>query len=495
MPGLRPCAFLALFLFGFYSTSIGQQRSVFHGEIEAGSIISSESVTPFWLRTNQYGIVPNQAPAGLFQAAIRKSYAQPDSAHTRKFSWGFTLNPVLTYDRNDKLKVLLPEAHLKVRFKAIELYAGRRREVIGLGDTTLSSGFYAVSGNSLPVPKLQIGTIGYAPLHFTNDFLAVNAGFSHGWFNVPYLQGVRLHQKYLYLRFGKPASSFKFYAGVNHQVQWAGHADYLKQRPDIADANGYFPSDWSFYKYVVFSYTPKDYGKIAGYTDFDSYRVGNSVGSIDFGAEFTTEGHKFMAYYQHAYEDVSGIVFLNMPDGLWGLSCAFTPEQPTAFHLTRLNLEFLTTKDQTAPTFDIPGSKYQGGDNYYNHSQYTEGWSYFGRTIGTPFIAPGQDFDKKFPLPNGQFFPNNRVNMWYVGLQASYRKATFLLRTSYSKNYGTFKDQSTNSNYPTQFSGLISAQIPISRWNHVALISKLSIDNGGLYTNTIGGYIGVKKSW
>lgn len=495
MTDLRPCALLVLFMFGFYGTAIGQQPSAFHGELGAGSFISSASVTPFWLRTNQYGIVPNQAPAGLFQAAVWKSYARPDSTHTQKFSWGFKANPVLIYDQNAKLDLLVPEAYGTVRFKAIELYIGRRRQVIGFGDTTLSSGFYAVSGNYLPIPKVQIGTVGYVPLHSTKDFLAINAAFSHGWLDMPAIQGVRLHQKYLYLRFGKPTSSLKIYAGVNHQVQWAGHAEYLKQRPDIADANGYFPSDWRFYKYVVFSYTPNDWNMVTGFTDFDSYRVGNSVGSIDFGTEFTTAGHKLMAYYQHAYDDVSGLVFLNMPDGLWGLSCAFMPEQSAAFRLTRLNLEFLTTKDQTAPTFIIPGSRFQGGDNYYNHSQYSEGWSYQGRTFGTPFIAPGQDFDSKFSLPNQQFFPNNRVNMWYVGLQATYRKATIVVRTSYSKNYGTFRDPPVNTNYPTQFSGLITVQIPLSHWNNLALACKLSIDNGGLYTNTVGGYIGLKKSW
>ncbi|GAB4025076.1 capsule assembly Wzi family protein [Spirosoma koreense] len=482
-----------LFILGFPVIGISQQRSGFQAEIEAGSVLSSQSATPFWLRTNQYGIVPNRAPSGLLQAAIRKQYAAPDSTHRRKVDWGFSVNPVLTYDATNRGKLLLVEANAKIRFKAIELYVGRRREVTGLGDTTLSSGFYAVSGNSLPIPKLQLSTIGYAPLHFTRDFLAVNAGFAHGWFNVPYIQGVRLHQKHLYLRFGKPASRLKIYAGVNHQVQWAGHADYLKQRPDIADANGYFPSDWSFYKYVVFSYTPKDWSNVPGYTYFDSYRVGNSVGSIDFGAELTLNRTRLLAYYQHAYEDVSGIVFLNMPDGLWGLSFAFTPEHPTAFRINRLLLEFLTTKNQTAPTFEVPGSKYQGGDNYYNHSQYTEGWSYFDRTIGTPFIAPRQDFDPSSVLYNGQFFSNNRVNMWYVGLQGSFRQTTFQLRTSYSRNYGTFREPPAS--YPTQFSALLSAQVPVTQWPKTALLLKLALDNGGLYTNAVGGYVGLKKSW
>ncbi|UFH52277.1 capsule assembly Wzi family protein [Spirosoma sp. KNUC1025] len=491
MSGLRPLLFTTLLLIGYRYQAISQQ--LWHAEVEAGSILSNQSATPFWLRTNQYGIIPNQAPAGLFQAAVWKSYAKPDSTHLQKFDWGIKLNPVVTYDKLNHAKVLLPEAHLKVRYKAIELYVGRRREVTGLGDTTLSSGFYAVSGNALPIPKLQIGTIGYAPLHFTHDFVAINAAFAHGWFNAPYIQGIRLHQKHLYLRFGKPRSVLKIYAGVNHQVQWAGHAEFLKQRPDIADPNGYFPSDWSFYKYVVFSYTPKDWSNVAGYSYFDSYRVGNSVGSIDFGLELNTKKSRLLGYYQHAYEDVSGIVFKNLPDGLWGISYVPKPQKSASFRVNRLTLEFLTTKDQSGSTFYIQGSSYQGGDNYYNHSQYTEGWSYFGRTIGTPFIAPGQDYADSSAVKNGQFFPNNRVNMGYVGIQASYRNATFMLRTSFSKNYGTFREPPKS--YPTQFSGLLTAQIPFTRWPNTYILAKAALDNGGLYTNSFGGYVGIKKSW
>lgn len=492
MPGLRPCLLTTLLLLAAHMAAISQQHLGLQTEFEVGSILSSKSVTPFWLRTNQYGIVPTQAPAGIFQASIRKAYRVPDSTRRRKFDWGFKLNPVVTHDPENKTKLLLPEANLSVRFGAIELYAGRRREVTGLGDTTLSSGFYAVSGNALPIPKLQLSTIGYAPIHFTKDFIAVNAAFAHGWFNVPYIQGIRLHQKYVYLRFGKPASKLKFYMGVNHQVQWAGHAEYLKQRPDIAD-NGSFPSDWRFFKYVVFSYTPKDWDTVPGYTAFDSYRVGNSVGSMDFGIEFNSNGKKIMAYHQHAYEDVSGMLFLNVPDGLWGISGTFNPDRPGGFRAIRLTLEFLTTTYQSGPTFYIPGSNYQGADNYYNHSQYSEGWSYFNRTIGTPFIAPRQDFDPSYNLPGEQFFTNNRVDMWYGGLQTTYRKSTFQLRFSYSQNHGTYNDPFRPIR--EQVSALASAQFPITRWPGTFLLTRVAFDNGELYTNAVGGYVGLKKSW
>ena len=83
--------------------------------------------------------------------------------------------------------------------------------------------------------------------------------------------------------------------------------------------------------------------------------------------------------------------------------------------------------------------------------------------------------------------------MWYMGVQATYRKSSFTLRTSYSQNYGTFNEPFEP--VQGQFSGLLSAQIPMPGWFSTSIIAKVAVDHGGLYTKTVGGYIGLKKSW
>jgi hypothetical protein len=170
--------------------------------------MSTNDDTPFWLRTNRFGVVPNQAPSGVLQGYFRRNYLFYDSLSNRpkKLDWRVAVNPYLTYTKGGRYRLVLPEANASVRFKMTELYIGRRKEVMGLGDTTLSSGFYSGSGNALPMPKIQIGTIGFTPLKFTRNFLAIHAGFAHAWFHTDYLEGVRLHQKFLYFRLGKPAS-------------------------------------------------------------------------------------------------------------------------------------------------------------------------------------------------------------------------------------------------------------------------------------------------
>lgn len=69
--------------------------------------------------------------------------------------------------------MIVPEAYLKARWGIFELSGGRRREIVGLLDTTLSTGSYAWSGNALPIPKIQLEIRDYAPIGFTKGDLMI----------------------------------------------------------------------------------------------------------------------------------------------------------------------------------------------------------------------------------------------------------------------------------------------------------------------------------
>ncbi|WP_266368906.1 capsule assembly Wzi family protein [Tellurirhabdus rosea] len=467
-------------------------RSV-QGEVEAGGLVSTDRATPFWLRTNLYGIVPLESPIVTLRASLRREYGRLDTTRAaRRFDWGFVVNPVVNAGRENGL--LLPEAFVKVKYGMIELFGGRRREVIGLGDTTLTSGFLIGSGNALPIPKIQIGTRGYASLPFLGRFVAVSASFGHAWFNVPYIRGAYLHQKHLYLRFGKPRSRLKVHAGINHQVQWGGEAEYLKG-PAGLSANGKLPSSLKDYGFIISAIVPGNWAE-RGYISFDSYKIGNHLGSYDFGLEFNTRQGNLMLYHQHPYEDVSSLLFMNFPDGLWGFSWANVPPltRSPAFRLERLTLEYLMTVDQTASTFYVPGSSYQGADNYFNHGQYKEGWSYRNRSIGTPFLAPITNYRPEVQAQSGGFFPNNRVRMWYAGARGLVKNRVGLtLRASYSQNFGTIPVPYAAA--IGQFSALAGAEIPLSRWPNTVLTTSLAVDGKGMFPAAAGGFFSVRKRW
>lgn len=441
---------------------------------------------PFWLRTNQLGTVLLTTPAGTLRAGIWKAYSRPDSTTRRRFDW--SLGAEVVGNMASQSQVLLPEAYAKVRWKSIELAGGRWRQLTGLGDSTLSSGFINGSGNALPIPKIQLATLGFVPLKFTKNFVAINAGYVHGWFNVPYIQGSYLHQKYAYLRLGKPASRVKVYAGLNHEVQWAGQADYLKGSPVAVD--GKLPSGFKYYPNVVLSTRPSDW-EASDYTSFDgAYWFGNGLGSIDLGVDLTTDQGRWFLYHQHIYDDLSGLLWVNFPDGLTGISWRRNPGAAPGW-LNRIAVEYLTTMDQSGPTFDLT-ARFQGADNYFNHGQYREGWSYLGRTLGTPFIIPETDV-----LPaarSSQFFPNNRVQMVYLGAMGQIGTAVnWTIRLSYSRNYGTFSR--TYETPYSQVSALANAHWRLPRLANTQLITSLALDQGQLLPNTVGGFIGLRKQW
>lgn len=487
-PFVRLCwlisAFLGLTNQSGLAQSVTQHR--WQAQVDVGGWEASGQVMPFWLRANQWGTVPLTAPAGTLRASIWKPYRTDTTSRPRRFDW--SAGAQVVGNAATESHVLLPELYVKGRWKAIELSVGRWRQLTGLGDSTLSSGFINGSGNAIPIPKVQLATRGYVPLGFTKRFVALNAGFVHGWFTDTYIQGSYLHQKYLYLRLGKPARRFKGYLGINHEVQWAGQADYLKG--STAAVNGKLPSQVKYYPAVVLGTRP-DSWETSDYTSFDgAYWFGNGLGSMDLGVEMNTQTGTWLLYHQHIYEDLSGLIWVNAPDGLTGLSWHRTTGGRPDW-LNRVVVEYLTTTNQSGSTFDY-NAQYQGADNYFNHGQYIEGWSYLGRTIGTPFIMPGNEV--RPTARRSQYFPNNRIDMGYVAAMGQFGATLdWTVRLSYSRNYGTFGES-----YPTplnQFSALVSAQWQLPRLVGTQLTASLATDQGQLLPATAGGFIGLRKRW
>jgi hypothetical protein len=99
--------------------------------------------------------------------------------------------------------------------------------------------------------------------------------------------------------------------------------------------------------------------------------LGNHLGIWDFYYKKQNEEKLLKLYYQHFFEDTSGLRFTNRIDGLWGV------ELENYIPKTNLLIEYLTTEDQDRTIHN---------DAYYNHYQYNLGWSYKGYALGNPFI-------------------------------------------------------------------------------------------------------------
>jgi len=492
--------FICLPVLLFLSTvAFGQRISEY--QLRVGGLASSGGQTPFWLRANQYGTVPLRGSTVQVAASLYQDYLPTDSAGYRpKADWGYGISAVVNAGAIETRPAaigstgtfLLPEAYVKGRFGAFELYVGRRRETFGLNDTLLTTGSYAWSGNALPLPKIQIALPDYTAVPFTKGVLSVLGGVSHGWFEKSgrLVRGSYLHHKYVYGRIGKPTWSFRLYGGFNHNVIWAGEAAPGVLSPAVSIDNK-LPSSIRYFP-AVFLGTRGLFQEDNTLTSFEDNRIGNHLGSVDLGADIDVLNWNVFLYRQFPYDDGSLFYLTNVKDGLNGLRLK-NQGQPDGrtFFLRQLTLEYLFTGSQGGDEFVIEDPLRRGRDDYFNHSQFVDGWRYFGRTIGNPLLTPNNETDPS--LPQRGSIANNRVSALHLGISGQLLSTVDLTaKLTLSRNAGTYPVPYLT--LPTQFSGLLMASVPVDLLGGVVLNGSVALDMGGLLPNSVGAYVGLRKT-
>jgi hypothetical protein len=499
--------FIGLFFVGFHRL-IAQTpvvRAPDSYQIEAGTILSTSSKTPFWLRANQYGSVPYNAPSATVRVGLSADY----DTTRQKFDIGYgadlVVNGSTNVDFSPTQTVLLQQAYVKVRYGILEAYAGRRREIFGLVDTLLTSGSYTWSGNALPVPKIQIGIPRYTPIGLTNGWLSVMGTFAHGWLGGTYVRHAFVHQKSLFFRVGKSHTTFRAYGGINHDVVWGGVSPELVGTGLVKSEQ--LPASFRDYLLVVSGLRTGSQTLIPidkNLTDFDiTNRIGNHLGSIDVALEIDMRRHSLFLYRQNPFDSGALFYLTSIADGLNGIR--LRNHTPNAL-FQNLLFEFLNTASQGGPEFVIEDPFRRGKVNYFNNAQFRDGWAYQRQTLGTPFIVPHYDINGRTSF--GGYTINNRVNAWHVGasgtlpIQARWLKQSpqYVTKLSLSHNLGTY-----DTPYPeplNQFSMLLQVSAAVQAqgglrglFDGTELIGRLAIDAGGLYQPGIGFYLGVRRSW
>jgi len=422
---VKKICFFGVFLIFPILNSNSQKGNVYYN-IEALGGFTSPGHVPFWLRSNQYGSIPLDNTSLSLIGAIRKDY---DTAKTRILDWGASVEGRMNV--GNKSNFTLIEGYGKLRISIFEIRAGRSKEIMGLCDTSLSSGAFAVSGNALGIPKVQISIPEFYSLPIFGKIFAFKCNFAHGWIGETsqhqflYSRIIQLetffHQKSLYVRFGKPVWKVKFYGGFNHQVFWG--------KEKILYENYFTLSPLETYLYII---TGKPYDEnVIGMS-----KIGNHLGSIDLGFEYKFKNIRLLAYRQNIY-DIGALYYLaNIRDGLNGLSLVNIKQSDNRFHWKKMLIEVFYSKNQAGELWSPPTPS--GDENYYNNDQYIEGWSYKGIGIGNPFICTRANTREGLPADPGDYFINNRVVVFHFGFEGSVQKWDFVLKTSYSLNNGTF---------------------------------------------------------
>jgi hypothetical protein len=452
--------------------------------VELVGMGSTNGYTPFWIQANQFGVVPVTGPNGSARAGLEHYWTISENKTRNVWRAGVGVEAVGNFVQTKNF--LIPQLHATLKYKNWELYVGRKKQWVGLADSTIGSGSYAWSGNALPIPKIYIGTSRFVPVPFTKNWLSFQAFYSDGLFenNRPITSGLKFHQKAFYLRIGKPHSMLKLYGGFNHQVQWGGKSPYLT-KPD-----GKLPDGFSNYIHAVI-------GSVGGtgnnITFFDSTsRIGNHLGSIDLAVEVETYESTIFVYRQFVYEDGSLFYMTTLADGLYGARVKRKNSYGANFEVTEAVVELLYTKSQGGDDFVLGDGTKRGRDNYFNNQQVRDGWSYYDRTIGTPFIPPTSQTKWKWPNYADNFTSNNRVMLWHLGLKGTlFRKIEWQGKFSYSTNYGAYLEPFKGA--PKQFSGLIGLQSKLDVLGGLTVKGAYAADIGDLYRKTYGFMLGVRK--
>ncbi len=408
---VRKIQLISLLLLFFLPSIFGQNKNISFDLASAASYITPRHI-PFWLRSNQFGSIPLDNASLSLIGSIHKDY---DNSKARIFDWGFSLEG--RGNIGDRSNFILIEGYAKVRISIFEISAGRSKEIMGLCDTSLTSGSWAVSGNAPGIPKVQISIPEFYSLPFFGRLFAFKGNYAQGWIgktafgsnDVINQKTTYFHQKSLYGRFGKPYWKFKLYGGFNHQVIWCNE--------------NAVPFSTSLLKTYASVITGRN-------------RIGDHLGSIDLGFEYSFKNLRLLAYRQNIYDAGALYHFANIRDGLNGISLTNTRYTNRDFQWRKMLVEVLYTKNQAGEMWSPRTNS--GDENYYNNDQYLTGWSYKGLGIGNPFISDQTYTREGLPADPIDYFINNRVVVFHFGFEGSIQKYNFILKTSCSLNYGTF---------------------------------------------------------
>lgn len=443
------------------------QKRTLNYDLSLGGYVSQEKRLPFWSVTNQNGIVP-ESNGGLLKFGLFSDF---NPRHKIQFAYGASAAGLLSESDS---RILLDELYISSKWEKIRLDLGMihpEEEYNGISST---NGNFVRSGNSRTFPGYNLRS-DYINIPATQGIIAFRFnGGDYMMLDNCYVKDIRLHNKSLFIKI-TPHHRWEIIAGLEHWAQWAGtHPTLGKQ-----------PASFSDYLRVAFAR-----GGGAGSTTSDSINaLGNHLGREHLRINYLADNYILSFYHDIPFEDGSGTDFRSFPDGTY---CLYYGSKNPQQWISDMIYEFYYTKYQSGSRHDRPatpeeianqdpnnyfyGRKILGGcDNYFNNGEYNNGWTLYGRVIGSPFMTPGL---------NGNIINiiNNRIIGHHVGVKGMAWKTTpYKLLLSYTKNYGTYGNKFNKD----QFSGALEVMLPF-RNLPFTIETGLYCDLGKLFKDNFG---------
>lgn len=399
--------FTLLLLFILHlSFAVQAQDMLLEGTVNTKGIIYSGDESPFWIHSNQRGRVDERSNV----AGWINGLATYDISESASFKMGLGL----LYSDGYLDKLQLDESYLSFENDWLLVSVGRRQREEMYNGLSASNENILWSLNARPVPGIGFEII--RPIYFSQK---AGLGFKLSLEEYitdddRYVKDTRIHHKSFHLVFDG-VYNWEFIVGLEHFVQWGG----------ISPVFGELPGGFQDYRNVFTGMEGED--DVRGE---EANAIGNHLGGYVAGIKTSFDNYQIEVIYNHLFEDGSGRVLVNTPDGRYGI---FIADKEPGKWIDAMMYEFYYTKNQSknSPTTD-------GIDNYFNNNVYRSGWTYESRILGVPFINLDEE---RFRIGNNKFIAH------HVGISGlAWGNLPYTLLTSYRKNYGS----KTNSNQPNE---------------------------------------------
>ena len=410
------------------------------------AVASSGTTAPFWLHANEQGNISDAPFSGNITAGVYKRATRP----SRWFDYDFGVILTGRFDTR-RATGYFNELYAHVRLYIVDVTAGIQPLYAGSQDRRLSTGGLLFSGNAHPIPRVSIGFDHYIPFPGLFGYMEIKGGLTHGWFE----DGVLLHYKFAGVRLGGslPVNiSYEFH----HAAQWGGTSPIY----------GPQSVSWQTYKNIFL-------GRSGGNSLSDQLNAeGNHLGMQELAITAKWSQWKITAYWQTLFEDrsVNFIGRRNQTDGLWGVSL----QQSQWPFIHSVTYEFMNTTTQDGPYHDKDGLIYGGQSDYYHSSTYPQGWTYFGRTIGNPFMTPD----------------NNRVRVHHLGVAGDIYGFEYRLLASYVRNWGRYRQPVNTDNTAL----MLEVKKKVKQAWGLEFGLRLAADFGSQYGNDFGALLTISKN-
>lgn len=409
---------LPLILF-FFTSALQAQYFDYSASVNLQGIYSSEKQSPFWLHSNQRGRID--------ELTTLAAWASASGSYSLNRDTFITLGIGTLYQNGYTDKLELDEGFISLENTRFTAFIGKKQKKEIYSGLSATNQNILWSLNAAPMPGIGF-TITKPVMLWERGGL----GFKASWEEYitdddRYVEDARVHHKSLHLVFNK-VRNFELVIGVQHFAQWGG----------ISPVYGKLPATIDDYLKVFIGKEGRD--DVQGE---EANALGNHLGSYEVYLNTSLSNYDIQLLYNTLFEDNSGRVLGNTPDGRYGVYIADKDEEIK--WVEAFMYEFYYTRDQSknTPTED-------GNDNYFNNNLYRSGWTYNKRILGLPFILLDED---RFRVEQNSIIAHH---LGIKGTAGDIYPYKFLV--SYRANYGAKK----GSDKPQ--SQLISTIFDIKLW-------------------------------